>query len=426
MDRGNNKDEQAEGSIMPTAGTARSLASHSLASHSLVSRLIALRSIALRSLLLLFASFALAHSSSAQIAVGISVGFGPPALPVYDQPICPADGYLWTPGFWAYDDDDGYYWVPGTWVEPPEVGFLWTPGYWGWGGSAFIFHEGYWGPHVGFYGGINYGFGYGGVGFEGGRWDGGHFAYNTYVSHVNTTIIHNTYNTRVTVVENHVSYNGGQGGLQARESEQERSYANERHIPRVAAQTQHIEEARKNPDLRASANHGKPPIAATARPSDFHGGAVAARNAGGEYKAPPANAAHGGGSENRPGNEARPEAGAAARSNPGHASEVETHKATPPNTGNAATDKKYQQQQEKLAAKQNQEHQKLQQQQEKEHQQATQKKYNDTQKQQMEQRHTQQTQQLEQKHATEQKQMQQHQAPASHPAESHPSGERPH
>ena len=65
-------------------------------------------------------------------------------------------------------------------MQPPQIGFLWTPGYWGWGGGAFFFHEGYWGPHVGFYGGINYGFGYGGVGYEGGRWEGGHFAYNTY------------------------------------------------------------------------------------------------------------------------------------------------------------------------------------------------------------------------------------------------------
>src|SRR5271165_4640125 len=69
----------------------------------------------------------------AQIGIGISVSFAPPALPVYEQPLCPADGYLWTPGYWAYDDDNGYYWVPGTWVEVPQVGFLWTPGYWGWG-----------------------------------------------------------------------------------------------------------------------------------------------------------------------------------------------------------------------------------------------------------------------------------------------------
>ena len=100
--------------------------------------------IAIRSLLFSFVLLVFSHGAFAQIGVGISVNFGPPALPVYDQPICPADGYLWTPGYWAYDDDDGYYWVPGTWVEAPQVGFLWTPAYWGWGGNAFLFHEGYW------------------------------------------------------------------------------------------------------------------------------------------------------------------------------------------------------------------------------------------------------------------------------------------
>ena len=54
----------------------------------------------------------------------------------------------------------GYYWVPGTWVQPPRVGVLWTPGYWGFVGGVYAFHAGYWGPHVGFYGGVNYGFGY--------------------------------------------------------------------------------------------------------------------------------------------------------------------------------------------------------------------------------------------------------------------------
>jgi hypothetical protein len=94
----------------------------------------------------------------------------------------------------------------------------------------FFFHEGYWGPQVGFYGGINYGFGYGGVGYEGGRWEGDHFSYNTYVNHINTTIIHNTYNTTITnVSENHVSYNGGAGGVEARPTPQQESYANEHH-----------------------------------------------------------------------------------------------------------------------------------------------------------------------------------------------------
>ena len=83
-------------------------------------------------------------SSTASFAqVGASVTIAPPDLPVYEQPMCPGDGYIWTPGYWAWDDE--YYWVPGTWVMPPEVGFLWTPGYWGWGGDGFLFNEGYWG-----------------------------------------------------------------------------------------------------------------------------------------------------------------------------------------------------------------------------------------------------------------------------------------
>jgi len=38
--------------------------------------------------------------------------------------------------------------------------------YWGWGGNAFAWNEGYWGSTIGFYGGVNYGFGYGGVGYQ--------------------------------------------------------------------------------------------------------------------------------------------------------------------------------------------------------------------------------------------------------------------
>jgi WXXGXW repeat (2 copies) len=366
--------------------------------------------IAIRSLLLTLVVLIFSHAAFAQF--GISVTFGPPSLPVYEQPLCPEDGYLWTPGYWAWDPDFGYYWVPGTWVLAPQVGYLWTPGYWGWNNNAFIFNQGYWGPQVGYYGGINYGFGYGGAGYEGGRWDGGHFAYNTYVNRVNTTIIHNTYNTTITnVTVNHVSYNGGTGGVEARPTPQQEAFANQRHIGPIAAQTQHVQAARTNPELRATTNHGMPPIAATAKPADFKTGAVAARQAGGEYKAPPANAA-------------RATAPAAS-----HATELQPHTLTPPNTGNAATDKKYQQQQDKLAAKQAQDHQKLQQQQENEHQQAAAKNYNDAQKQQMEQRHAQQTQQVEQKHATQQTQLEQRQAPhqtESRPPSPPPSGEKSH
>jgi hypothetical protein len=217
--------------------------------------------------------------SSAQISIGVAVHIGPPALPVYEQPICPSAGYLWTPGYWAYGPD-GYYWVPGTWVMAPSVGLLWTPGYWGWGGGGYFFHAGYWGPHVGFYGGINYGFGYGGVGFVGGRWNGGVFAYNTAVMHVNTTVIHNTYIDKTVInnvtVNNHVSYNGGTGGISARASVSEKAAEHEQHIAPTAMQTQHEHAASTNRALLASENHGRPAIAATAKPGEFSGHGVVA------------------------------------------------------------------------------------------------------------------------------------------------------
>src|ERR1700757_2623724 len=145
------------------------------------------------SLLFAVSMLFLPAASFAQFSVSIRIA--PPPLPVYEQPPCPDDGYIWTPGYWAWNDD--YYWVPGTWVIAPEPGFLWTPAYWGWGGNGFIFNEGYWGPLVGFYGGIDYGFGYFGHGYEGGRWENGHFSYNTTLNNVNVDVIHNFYNTRV-------------------------------------------------------------------------------------------------------------------------------------------------------------------------------------------------------------------------------------
>jgi hypothetical protein len=215
---------------------------------------------------------ALPVSSHAQVAVGVSVGVAPPALPVYTQPICPGPGYVWTPGYWAHGDDD-YYWVPGTWVVAP-VGMLWTPGYWGWGAGVYAWHPGNWGPHVGFYGGINYGFGYTGVGYAGGYWRGHDFYYNRSVNRVSVTNIHNTYNK--TIIKNHttvtnVSYNGGHGGINARASAAENQAAHERHIAATTEQTHHEHEARGNRDQLASVNHGHPAYAATSKAGEFNG-----------------------------------------------------------------------------------------------------------------------------------------------------------
>jgi WXXGXW repeat (2 copies) len=238
-------------------------------------------------LLLLMIPAALSTPSSAEVGVGISVRVGPPALPVYAQPICPGPGYLWTPGYWAWSNNEGYYWVPGTWVVAP-VGMLWTPGYWGRNGGVYAWHAGYWGPHIGFYGGVNYGFGYGGVGFAGGEWRHGAFFYNTAVMHVDSVHVRNVYVNRTVVVRNesHVAFNG-EGGVRARPSREEESYAREPHRTALAEQTRHEHAASRNHELFASANHGRPAVAATGRPGEFKGHhVVAAKSAGAPYHAP--------------------------------------------------------------------------------------------------------------------------------------------
>ena len=391
--------------------------------------------LSLRSLLFALVLLAISAASSAQIGFGVSIRIAPPELPVYDQPIAPGDGYIWTPGYWAYGDDD-YYWVPGTWVMAPEVGYLWTPGYWGWDNNGYLFHDGYWGTQVGFYGGINYGYGYGGRGYEGGRWDNGHFDYNQSVSHVDVSRNRNVYNTRVNENGgNRVSFNGGNGGVQVRATSQEEAAGREHHIAPVAAQTQHYQSARANPELRASSNHGKPPIAATEKPGAFkESGAVGAREGGAVHTANENNNARPANETARPTSEvarptnetARPETGSnrppAAVENTRPAPAVHAKDITPaqrpaaPNTGNAKNDMRFQQQQQKLETQQVKERQNLQTKQEQDHQRLPQKPANEPKQQPLEQKHQQQTQQLEQKHTQQQQQLQQRQQPAAHAA----------
>jgi len=155
----------------------------------------------------------------------------------------------------------GYYWVPGVWVSPPRVGVLWTPGYWGFVGGLYTWNAGYWGPHVGFYGGVNYGFGYVGHGFYGGGWSGNTYRYNTAVTNVNTTVIHNTYVNRTVINNttiNRVSYNGGPGGVNERPNQQEQAFAHEQHFQPTSNQMAHEQTAAQDRNHFASVNHGNP------------------------------------------------------------------------------------------------------------------------------------------------------------------------
>jgi len=356
----------------------------------------------------LFALFMLAMSSVSfgQVRFAVAVTIAPPVLPVYEQPICPGDDYIWTPGYWSWGDDiSDYYWVPGTWVVAPEAGFLWTPPYWGWDGGSYVFYDGYWGPEIGFYGGIDYGFGYFGVGFVGGRWDHDHFFYNRSVTNVDVTIIHNVYNERVDheTGGNRFSFNGP-GGIDRRPTQQEEAAAHQRHIAPISAQVQHVQAARSNPEFRHSANHGTPPVMATPKPGAFddRGTVRGGANRGAENNA--------GRTENN---------GSRSIVHPNDIPPAERG-GPAPNTGNAKLDKKYQQEQDKLVKQQGQERQKLQQQQDKEHQQMDKQKADETQKQQLEQRHQQQTQQLVQKHTQQRETMQSRQSAAPRSNSNHP------
>ncbi|HWG76773.1 MAG TPA: hypothetical protein VN660_08245 [Steroidobacteraceae bacterium] len=263
--------------------------------------------------------------ASAQITIGVSVHIAPPALPVYVQPVMPSPGYLWVPGYWAWDEAGAYYyWVPGTWVLPPQPGLLWTPGYWGWTDGVYVWHEGYWGPHVGYYGGVDYGFGYGPHGYDGGHWDHGQFYYNTAVTRVGPGVrLRHSYNHPIPggAAPGHASFNGGRGGVQVRPTPAQLSAGRERHVTPISVQRDLVDSASHDQRLRANFNHGHPGVAATPRPEAF------ARQ-GGEAARVPEHGAHAEGGRRpargspqgqrpaargfAPGNESRPQGGAPA------------------------------------------------------------------------------------------------------------------
>jgi hypothetical protein len=204
----------------------------------------------------------------ARAQLAISVSFGPPAIPYYTQPPCPTPNYVWSPGYWAYEDGGGYYWVPGTWVAAPAVGLNWTPGYWGWNDGSYGWNQGYWAPQVGYYGGINYGYGYSGRGYDGGGWQGSQYRYNTAVTNVNRNDIRNVYADRTAAAGqwDRRSYNGGPGGVTARPTQSELAVARGRRVNATSVQTQHARFAAANRQSYATINHGRPTLAAVARP----------------------------------------------------------------------------------------------------------------------------------------------------------------
>ena len=195
----------------------------------------------------------------------------PPPLPVLfpvdaSRPGIPLDSRLLGLG------GDGYYWTPGSWARPPAVDLFGRPAT-GPGTQAdhdYVFHSGYWAPTVGFYGGIDYRFGYSGQGFHGGFWRNHQFVYNRAVNDVGNVHVA-TYANQVFAPANHISYNGGTGGTAARPTPAQIAAMRERHIGPTPAQIQNQQTASRIPNQRYSENKGAPPIGALARANDFRG-----------------------------------------------------------------------------------------------------------------------------------------------------------
>jgi hypothetical protein len=190
----------------------------------------------------------------------------PPPLPDYDQPPPPDPDYIWTPGYWAWSPE-GYYWVPGAWVEPPYVGALWTPGYWGFYGGRYRFHHGFWGLHIGFYGGINYGYGYTGYGYYGGYWRGGHFFYNREVNHIDPRVVGRVYDYHVREdrFAGRPSFNGPRG-ITVRPRPAEIAVLHERRYAPLPAQTELRQQSMQNRQQFYRDNHGRPAMTVASRP----------------------------------------------------------------------------------------------------------------------------------------------------------------
>jgi hypothetical protein len=209
------------------------------------------------------------------------VNVAPPPLPFYVQPAIPAKGYLWVPGFWAWREAvPDYFWVPGTWVKPPQQGLLWTPAYWSRVDGGYLFHAGYWAEQIGFYGGIDYGYGYTGDGYQGGRWENGALFYNRAANNLGSPDIANVYDQAVAADNKavRVSFNGGSRGTTARPTPREETLADARHVEATAEQRKHFELAAMDRALYSRLNHGEPGVAATPHAGVLEGAGITRSN----------------------------------------------------------------------------------------------------------------------------------------------------
>ena len=78
--------------------------------------------------------------------VGVVVNVPPPAPIVETPPPPPAPGYVWQPGYWAWNGVQ-YVCVPGQYVVTPAPGAVWIAGHWDRRPDGWVWVDGHWRGH---------------------------------------------------------------------------------------------------------------------------------------------------------------------------------------------------------------------------------------------------------------------------------------
>jgi hypothetical protein len=88
-------------------------------------------------------AFALALSLGAQARVNVDIDIAPPA-PRYEVVPAPRVGYVWAPGYWAWDDGHHkHYWHKGRYIRERH-GERWVPDRWAQRDGRYHYEPGRW------------------------------------------------------------------------------------------------------------------------------------------------------------------------------------------------------------------------------------------------------------------------------------------
>lgn len=85
------------------------------------------------------ALLAMAMPAAAQVSINISIA---PPVPIYESAPIMTPGYIWAPGYWAWNNDR-HVWIRGRTIVQ-RVGYRWEPDRWEQRGNGYYRQPGNW------------------------------------------------------------------------------------------------------------------------------------------------------------------------------------------------------------------------------------------------------------------------------------------